>query len=179
VGRSDVPLTDTGRLQARAISGALGDVSHVVSSPLQRALDTAAEVCPGQPVIVDPRWVEVDYGELEGLPLGEVPEDIWRQWRADPDYHPPGGECLADVTSRVAQACDELLGTDGASALAVAGNVVVVSHVSPIKAAVAWALRVDPTVAARMHLATASVTRIGWGGSGPVLHTFNEVLAGR
>jgi broad specificity phosphatase PhoE len=178
-GRSDAPLTDAGRLQARAIAGALGPVDDVISSPLQRALATAAEVCPGQPVTIDPRWVEVDYGELEELPLGAVPDDVWNRWRTDAQYRPPGGECLTEVTSRVSEACEELFLNKGSGGLAEAGNVVVVSHVSPIKAAVAWALRVDPTVASRMHLATASVTRIGWSGRGPILHTFNEVLAPR
>ena len=51
---------------------------------------------------------------------------------------------------------------------------VVVSHVSPIKAAVAWALgTVD--LYWRLHLRTASVTRIGWNRDAPILHGFNEV----
>ena len=54
------------------------------------------------------------------------------------------------------------------------GDVVVVSHVSPIKAAVAWALgTVD--LYWRLHLRTASVTRIGWNRDAPILHGFNEV----
>ena len=54
---------------------------------------------------------------------------------------------------------------------------VVVSHVSPIKAAVAWALgTVD--LYWRLHLRTASVTRIGWNRDGPILHGFNEVARG-
>ena len=54
-------------------------------------------------------------------------------------------------------------------------TVVVVSHVSPIKAAVAWALGVGPEVAWRSHLDPASITRIAIGPAGPVLRTFNEV----
>ena len=51
---------------------------------------------------------------------------------------------------------------------------VVVSHVTPIKAAVAWALgTVD--LYWRLHLRTASVTRIGWNRDAPILHGFNEV----
>jgi hypothetical protein len=52
---------------------------------------------------------------------------------------------------------------------------VVVSHVSPIKAAVAWALLGAHDLAFRLHLSTGSITRIGWGPQGPVLQTFNEV----
>jgi broad specificity phosphatase PhoE len=52
--------------------------------------------------------------------------------------------------------------------------VVVVSHVSPIKAAVAWALG-TADLYWRLHLRTASVTRIGWNRDAPILHGFNEV----
>ena len=54
-------------------------------------------------------------------------------------------------------------------------RVVVVSHVSPIKAAVAWALGTDDGLAWRLHLSTGSVTRIAWEGDGPVVHEFNWV----
>ena len=56
---------------------------------------------------------------------------------------------------------------------------VIVSHVTPIKAAVAWALGVGGAIAWRLHLQTASVTRIGWGNDVPVLHGFNEVAPDR
>jgi hypothetical protein len=48
--------------------------------------------------------------------------------------------------------------------------------VTPIKAAVAWALGMGAMLSWRLHLQTASVTRIGWGNDAPVLHGFNEVL---
>jgi len=54
---------------------------------------------------------------------------------------------------------------------------VVVSHVSPIKAAAAWALGAGDGVAWRMHLDLASVCRIRTGARPPVLVSFNEGLA--
>ena len=45
---------------------------------------------------------------------------------------------------------------------------------TPIKTAVAWALGAGD-LSFRLHLRTGSVTRIGWGAEGPVLHAFNEV----
>ena len=51
----------------------------------------------------------------------------------------------------------------------------VVSHVSPIKAAVAWALDVGDGVAWRMFVAVASITRIAVTDRGPILRSFNEV----
>ena len=56
-------------------------------------------------------------------------------------------------------------------------DVVVVSHVSPIKAAVAWALGAARTAVWRLHLRPASVTRIGWGAGAPVLHGYNLTAA--
>jgi broad specificity phosphatase PhoE len=76
------------------------------------------------------------------------------------------------VGARVRRACEELF-ADGAEARSEKGHVLVVSHVSPIKAAVAWALGTDDGLAWRLHLGTGSLTRIGWGGSGPLLEQYN------
>jgi hypothetical protein len=44
---------------------------------------------------------------------------------------------------------------------------------------VAWALGVGVELSWRLHLQTASVTRIGWGNDVAVLHGFNEVAPAR
>ncbi len=74
---------------------------------------------------------------------------------------------------RVRAACEELFAVDGLGARAEDGDVVVVSHVSPIKAAVAWALGAGDDLAGRLHLGTAATTCIGWGGGGPMLRSYN------
>jgi broad specificity phosphatase PhoE len=176
LGRTDSSLTARGRAQAAALRLAVGPVGHVVSSPLGRARDTAAALAPGAPVTVDERWIEVDYGELEGRELRSVPREVWARWRADIGFRPPGGETLEEVGARVRVACEELFGRRGEGARS-EEDVVVVSHVSPIKAAVAWALGASDQVVWRLHLATASMTRIAWGADGPVLHRYNEVVA--
>ena len=71
------------------------------------------------------------------------------------------------LLTRVA-ACDELADRIGRE------DVVVVSHVSPIKAAVAWALNTSLEIMFHCHLSQASVCRVGTGKFGPILHTFNE-----
>jgi probable phosphoglycerate mutase len=78
------------------------------------------------------------------------------------------------VDVRIAGACEELFATDGSGARRADGDVVVVSHVTPIKAAVAWALG-TPDLYWRLYLRTASVTRISWNRDAPILHGFNEV----
>ena len=166
-GRLDTPLTELGVAQAKAMAASLADLGEpaaVISSPLQRARDTAAAI--GLPVVVDQRWVELDYGPYDGWLLGDVPAEMWARWRSDASYAPPGGESLAALGRRVREACEELLGDPDRLS-------VVVSHVSPIKAAVAWALGVGDEVAWRMFLAPASLTTIGQGAAGPSLHSFN------
>ena len=167
LGRADVPLTETGLRQAEALAAAIGPVDRVISSPLQRARRTAAAF--GRPVEIDERWTELDYGIYDERPLGEVPRELWEGWRGDAEFTPPEGESLASVGRRVRTACDDLVPA------AMDTDVVVVSHVSPIKAAVAWALDADDGIAWRTFVAVASITRIGITDRGPILRSFNEV----
>ncbi|MGH8823739.1 MAG: histidine phosphatase family protein [Jiangellaceae bacterium] len=168
LGRADPPLTELGRRQARAIADALPAPSRIVSSPLRRARDTAAAF--GQAVEIDERWVEMDYGELDGRPVDSVASETWSRWRTDPTFAPSGGESLAVVGERVRNACAELAeSADGK-------DVVVVSHVSPIKAAIAWALGVTDAVAWRMFVVDAAVARVDIGPPAPLLMSFNEVF---
>lgn len=180
LGRTDSALTESGRAQVTAARSLLaGPVAEVRTSPLRRARDTAELLALGPPVAVDGRWVEVDYGEFECRPLHGIPAEVWQRWRNDRDFRPEGGETLAEVDLRVTAACEELFALDGAGARNPDGDVVVVSHVTPIKAAVAWALGTTDLFW-RLHLRTASVTRIGWNRDAPILHGFNEVaLASR
>ncbi|HEX3564741.1 MAG TPA: histidine phosphatase family protein [Acidimicrobiales bacterium] len=174
LGRIDAPLTERGLAQAQMLGSSLSGVTRVISSPLARARDTAAALDLGLPIEIDDRWVELDYGEFDGQPLGSVPSEVWQRWRSDPHYRPPGGETLAEAGVRVRSACEDLF-AGGESAEARAGNIVVVSHVSPIKAAVCWAMGLGDEGSWRLYLATASITRIAWGaGATPVLQRFNE-----
>jgi broad specificity phosphatase PhoE len=166
-GRVDLPLSDLGRRQAAALAAIVPSGARVVASPLRRALETASAFAGS--VDVDERWIELDYGEFDGRPIADVPDATWTAWRADPHLVPPGGESLVTLGARVRGACEDLLEE------ARARDVVVVSHVSPIKAAVGWALGVGDEVGWRMFVRVASVARIGVGPAGPVLETFNEV----
>lgn len=166
LGRADPPLDAVGEAQAEALGAALGAFDLVVTSPLQRCRATAAYL--GGPVEVDDRLIELDYGEWDGRALSSVSAEEWRRWREDPHFAPPGGESLVALGARVRAAMDHL------AEQARDAEVAVVTHVSPIKAAVAWALGVDDSVTWRMFVAPASVTRIAVGGGVPSLTSFNE-----
>jgi broad specificity phosphatase PhoE len=179
LGRADPALDDEGTRQVSALAAACTglDIARIVTSPLGRCRQTAAAIADAHtasgaapvPVDVDPRWVELDYGELDGRALRDVPPGTWDAWRADIAWRPPGGETLAELGDRVRAACDAL------AAEAAERDVVVVTHVSPIKAAVAWALGVGDEVAWRMWVGPASISRIGTAGGARSLRSFNEI----
>jgi alpha-ribazole phosphatase len=168
-GRLDQDLDQLGERQATAVAALVLSataVDAVISSPLLRAQQTAARF--GLPVETDERWLELSYGEYEGVAHADVPSEVWERWRVDPDFVPTGGESLATLDCRVRAACGDLIERASSS------NVVVVSHVSPMKSAVAWALGVDIGISWNCHLDHASVCKIDFRGAHPILHTFNE-----
>ena len=170
-GRIDNPIDDAGRAQAEAIARAIGSADVIVSSPLLRCVETAApllDVGPAESVEVDNRWIELDYGAWEAKPIGDVSPATWAQWRADADFAPPGGESLNELNARVGAACDDLV------ELATVAVVVVFTHVSPIKAAMRWALGVDEEISWRLHVAQAQISRIAIRGGRPAITSFND-----
>ena len=173
LGRADPSLNAAGRAQAAVIATALAGGERpvaVVSSPLRRTVETAEVIAAtwGTPVERDERLVEIDYGEWDRRAVADVALDDWRAWRADFGFAPPGGESLAAVQARSEECTAALLERAGG------GVIVAVSHVSPIKAAVAWALGCGVATIWRLRLDVASTCRIVAGADGPVLLTFNE-----
>lgn len=165
-GRADNHLDETGRVQAAKLAAAVGPIDRLIVSPLARARQTA-EAFGIEPEF-DERWIEYDYGELEGTPVIDVPPEIWFRWRTDSSWAPPAGESYDALTARVVAACEALIDS------AAHQRVVVVSHVSPIKAAIGWVLGLPPTAGNRYHLDLASISRISVGTHGPVLRSYNE-----
>lgn len=104
----DPPLSDAGRLQAARTGEALRAIPlrAIYSSPLQRALATAAAVAAPHALSVesDPDLREIAFGEWESL-LGEEVEQrfgaLLQQWWQRPDQvQIPGADTLEDVRVR-------------------------------------------------------------------------------
>ena len=110
-GRSDVPLTEEGERQARAVGEALRGRSFalVLSSPLIRARETA--MLAGFEPELREELAEWDYGEYDGLTTPQIREQVpdWTIWR----YGAPGGESVNQVAARADQVVAELLGAGG------------------------------------------------------------------
>jgi len=175
-GRSDVPLTDTGVLQAAAAAKRLASagIGVIVTSPLLRATQTAQEVAEvtGAPVVTDEGFRETDFGAWDGLTFAEVrqrwPAEV-TTWLADPAVAPPGGESLVEVGARVTEALHRVLTGHQQQ------TILIVSHVTPIKTLVAAALLAPPAALYRMHLDVAALCEIDWYADGPaVLRSFND-----
>lgn len=176
-GHVNHPLDDIGHAQVSLLGTAvqkIAPVSRVISSPLLRAQQTAQaitqELSQGIEVETDPRWIELNYGDFDGQPVSSVSPEQWATWRTDEHFRPPHGETLAELSVRVQEAIDNLL------ADSVSSHIVVVSHVSPIKAAVAWALGVGVEVSWRTALDRASMTTVRLDAKHPALKTFNVTL---
>ncbi len=168
-GHMDPPLDEVGVDQAHRTAMVLKDLypdATVISSPLQRARATASAISDN--VIVDERFIELNYGDYDGVPMTDIPADVWQKWRSDHHFRTPNGESLVELDMRVHAALSDL------SERAHHEHIVVVSHVSPIKSAVTWALHGDPSMTWRCMLDRASITRIAVSNRGPSLVGFND-----
>ncbi len=175
-GVGDQALTEFGRVQATAAASRLGTSGAVavVSSPLRRAQQTAAVVADalGVDLTIEPGLRETDFGDWEGYTFAEVREKWPRElaaWLADPAVAPPFGESFVDTATRVRQARDRLLESYG-------GDVVVlVSHVTPIKTLLRFALDAPAHALYRMHLDLACLAEVQWFSDGAaVVRSMND-----
>lgn len=160
-GRGNPPLTELGRRQADAAArylGQQGGIAAVVSSPLQRAYDTATAAAKalGLDVTVDDDLIETDFGDWEGLTFGEAAQrdsGLHRQWLSDTSVAPPGGgESFDVVAQRVRRAKTRIIAEHGDA------TVLVVSHVTPIKTVLRLALDAGEGILYRLHLDLASLS---------------------
>jgi probable phosphoglycerate mutase len=159
-GRGNPALTDIGRRQAEAAAqflAQMGGIDAVITSPLQRAYDTAATAAKalGLDVTVDHDLIETDFGGWEGLTFGEAAErdpEQHRRWLRDTSVAPPDGESFDSVAERVRRAQARIINEHNAE------NVLVVSHVTPIKTLLRMALDAGPGILYRLHLDLASLS---------------------
>ena len=200
-GRSDPDLTDLGRSQAERAASWLASrqeagegIDEIITSPLARARQTAeaAAGALGMDVTTAEDLIETDFGVWEGLTFDEVhrrwPEEH-AAWVDDPSVPSVGGESMDAVASRCARLIDSLAGgrdvdrevdrdvdrdTDGNPPPAAGRTVLLVSHVSPIKAVLRSALQVPATVYSTLHLDLASLSVAEFYPGRSVVREFND-----
>lgn len=141
-GHTDDPLSETGWAQMRAAVQGENPWQVVVSSPLLRCAEFAAELAASADVPLETvaGFREIGFGEWEGRTSEELmqsaPDRLDRFWRDPARYTPPGGEALEAFAARVtASWIDTLARHTGKKILLVAHggvNRVILCHVLKI-----------------------------------------------
>jgi broad specificity phosphatase PhoE len=162
-GRTDIPLLDLGRDQAKAAGALLRGMTfaQVLTSPLQRASDTCA--LAGFEGESEPDLMEWDYGAYEGLTSAEIRAQrpgwsLWTEGVVD-------GERAADVGRRV----DRVIGRARQSP----GDTLCVAHGHVLRVLAARWLELPPVAARLFALDTATVSVLGWEHEVPVVVRWN------
>ena len=163
-GGVDVPLAPIGIEQAEALAQEVkirGNVTHIVSSPILRTLQTAHIVAEatGLSVSENADFAECSFGDWDGLTFADVRERWPREldeWLADSNVAPPGGESLSQCRDRVNRGREAVIKQFPAQ------TILVVSHVLPIKLMTGIATGSPLESTFRMELPPCSLTSLVW-----------------
>jgi broad specificity phosphatase PhoE len=165
-GRTDLPLTDSGRRKARALAPLLAGRRYVrvLVSPLRRARETC-ELCglaAGAQTLA--QLAEWDYGDYEGLTSAEIAarRPGWSLWRDGC----PGGESAAEVAARA----DEVIASLGT----IEGAVAIFAHGHVLRVLAARWLEAEPQLGARLMLDTGTVSMLGFEHGVRALRRWND-----
>ncbi|MGC2939776.1 MULTISPECIES: histidine phosphatase family protein [unclassified Brevibacterium] len=128
-GQTDVPLNDTGRIQAEQAARVLAELRPglIVSSDLSRAAETADSLAAliGVDPVRDSRLREAAFGQWEGSTRAEVaetwPEEL-AEWASGADVAPPGGESRSRSGRRVADAITETVQSADVETIAIVAH---------------------------------------------------------
>jgi broad specificity phosphatase PhoE len=172
----DPGLNEQGHHQAQKLEKYFIDLNQRIDafyvSPTLRTRQTLQPVLQGRnlSMLVIPELREREMGEWSGCTAQEVQQkdpEGWRRWKTEPlSFNPPGGESLQDFSHRVNQAVDLIVEKESGR------NVVIVTHVGPIRAVTAASLGMPLENCKRLVVANGSVTRIDYTKSWPNLVLF-------
>jgi probable phosphoglycerate mutase len=156
-----VPLTDEGRRQAQRAAVALSNLplSAVVSSPLERAKETAEILARGWalPVRLDPRLMDTDIGPWASKQLDELnkSEPAWKAYVAKPSAPPEGVEGFTSVQARSVAAVKDILADES-----LGSYVALVAHADVVKLILAYYTETPVDCARFTSIANASISAL-------------------
>lgn len=169
-GRIDPPLTELGWQQMRAATGLLQTGpqtqtpgwTHIISSPLQRcrafAEVAAAELALQANLSIDEQWVEIDYGDWDGMPIAQWRKEAREQFAAfRTDLSalvPPNGERYVDFRDRIVSAWTGLASYPADS------HVLLVTHGGVLRVILPLVLGMPLNASAPLHIPFASFSRL-------------------
>jgi broad specificity phosphatase PhoE len=170
-----ISLNEEGRAQARELSQTLlgrYKFSAVYSSPLERAVETAAFIAGplGLRVIHDHGLNEIDFGSWTGMRFADLHGlQAWRDYNRNRSLSSaPDGEMLPEVQARAWKSLREIARNHGGEAVAV------VSHGDVIRALLILLLGMPLDHILRFEISPASFTEISFGLDGPLIHAVNS-----
>ncbi|MGY6021270.1 histidine phosphatase family protein [Streptomyces spinosirectus] len=161
-GRSDVPLTERGRQEARQLVPLIRShrIGAVFCSPLQRARETA-ELIGLQDVRIDADLQEWDYGGYEGITTNEI-HRTRPDWFLFTDGVAPGPpEHPGETPDQVGERADRVLAKVDAALANTEGCVVLVAHGHLLRVLTARRLGLPASGGALFQLATGTLGRLG------------------
>ncbi|MBI5038848.1 MAG: histidine phosphatase family protein [Nitrospirae bacterium] len=158
-------LNTEGRLQAERLGGWIreGDISAIFVSPTTRTIETATPIVKTLKLeykILDD-LKERGFGIWEGLTFREIEDqypDGLEKWKRDPiNYTPQDGESIIDLQKRVSDVVQHAIQEHRGE------KVVMVTHMGPIRVAIAMALQIPLTNYRHVQIHPGSATRIDYG----------------
>ena len=173
-GRTDVPLTEHGRAEARALVPLIRShrIGAAFVSPLQRARETA-ELIGLHDVRVDTDLYEWDYGGYEGVTTVEI-QRTRRDWFLFTDGVVPGPpDHPGETPEQVGERADRVLARVDAAFANTEGCVVLVAHGHFLRVLTARRLGLPPSSGALFQLATGALGRLGTEHGRPVISGWN------
>lgn len=165
-GRTDVPLTAKGRLEAARLGRRLGNrrFSLVLTSPLARASETCRLAGYGEAARTTDDLLEWDYGSYEGRTTAEIREQTpgWQIWTDGV----PGGETAEHVGLRARRVIDQ--------AVQAPGDVALFAHGHVLRVLAACWIGLSPREGRLFALGTASIGILGYENEARVIRAWNE-----
>ncbi|MEU6479972.1 histidine phosphatase family protein [Streptomyces sp. NPDC047017] len=178
-GRTDVPLTERGREEARRLVPLIRShrIGAAFVSPMQRARETAELIgVPDARVDMDLR--EWDYGGYEGITTPEI-QRTRPGWFLFTDGVAPGPpEHPGETVEQVGERADRMLAKVDAAFANTEGVVLLVAHGHFLRVLTARRLGLPPSSGALFQLATGTVCRLGTEHDRPVIAAWNIRPAG-
>ena len=163
LGQRDIPLSESGIAQAEEAAAALRGVkmSEVLSSPLQRAIQTAEIIGQGAGIEIarDPRLIDFQLGKWTGMTYADVAknEEYQRFVQQPESERIQGGESLEDIRRRAVAAVDQAL-RDNATGDALA----IVTHAGIIRVLITHYMGSRPANYHRVRVSPGSISILGF-----------------
>jgi broad specificity phosphatase PhoE len=174
-GASDGPLTATGQAEVELLGNFFARyyVDRVISSDLQRAKDTAAEIARHHQVTAETNLLarEWDCGDWDGQPASEFRGMLKETGLPVSALRPPGGETLSEVRQRAEKLIDGLIQES------MGKSVVICAHGDIMRMMLSCTLGLDIDQAQAFHFDNASFSMLEFNGQNWKVFTTNRVAS--